>query len=280
MRTLIAAGLVGLALLPSCSGLGSGGENISAGEYRELEREAAARGPTRVSTAEAEERRREIEERSRKLDEQRAEHAHDVANLASRLKVLEIEQTMAAAEETISLSRAEREVRIAQDDLSHFQVVASERRLREAELNLQASTDRLLDTREELAQLELMYGASELGDATAEIVLERTRRRLMLAELRHKLTEQEVGELETRRLPRELEDLKAAMLEKTVALANAKRRLEKQALEREIARRDLAYEEAKSARENAAIAEVARLLEVDRKEWNREQDDSRRGSML
>ncbi|MDG2149785.1 MAG: hypothetical protein P8N09_09695 [Planctomycetota bacterium] len=280
MRTLIATGLLGLALLPSCSGLGSGGENISAGEYRELEREAAARRPSRVSTAESEKRRREIEERSRKLDEQRAEHAHEVAKLASRLTVLEIDQAMAAAEETIDLARAEREVQIAQDDLSHFQVIESERRLRRGELTLQASMDRLLDTREELAQLELMYGASELGDATAEIVLERTRRGLMLAELRYKLTEQEVGELETRELPRELEELKAAMLEKTVALANAKRRLEKDALKREIARSDLAYEEAKSLREQAAIAEVARLLELDRKEWNQEQDDSRRGSML
>lgn len=276
MRTSTTIGLLILTLCCSCAG--PAGQDMSAAEYREMEREAAARLPGRLSVAEAEKQRREIEERDRKLDARRADHAHLLAGLAARAQILEVEQAMAVAEENIQLAKAEREVRRAQEELSHFQIVESERRLRRKELDLQASSDRLLETREELAQLELMYGASELGDATAEIVVERTRRRLLLAELRHKLAEQELAELQSRTLPRELEDLEAAMLEKTVALQNVTRRLEKQALERATARRDLEFDEQKAEREGAAIAEEARLLELDRKEWNRDQDDARRGA--
>lgn len=275
MRTPTIAGLLALTLFASCAG--PAGQDLSAGEYREMEREAAARLPGRLSVAEAEKQRREIEDRSRKIDERRADQAHQEANLAARRAVLEVDHSMALADEKITLEAAERDVRLAQEDLSHFQVVESERRVRRSMLNLQSSSDRLLETREELAQLELMYGASQLGDATAEIVVERTRRRLMLTELRHKLVEQEAAELETRTLPRELEALEVAMLQKTVALQNVRRRQEKDAVQRETARRDLEFDVLKSARETAAIAEDARLLEVDRKDWNRDQDDARRG---
>jgi hypothetical protein len=275
MRTTISAGLLGLTLLQACAG--PSGQDLSASEYNEMERRTAARMPGRATAKEAEEERREIEKRSRKLDQRRADHAHAIANLVGKESVLEVEQTMALADENVALAKAQRELRVTTEDLTHFQVVEMDRRLRASDLDLQSSNDRLLETREELAQLELMYGASELGDATAEIVVERTRRRLLLAEMRHKMREQAAGELRRRTLPRELEVLETALVEKTVAMQNTKRRLEKQALERDKARRDLEHDLAKSERETAAIAEDDRLLAVDRKAWNRERDDDRRG---
>ncbi len=274
MRTRLAAGLAGLTLLVACGG--PSGQRLSAGEYRELERRQAAQQPGPATARQAEEQRRDLDERSRKLDERRADHAHEVAQLAARRATTELAHAVAVADEELALAAAQRALRLARDDTAHFKAVVQPRRLQSTALDLQASEDRLLETREELAQLELMYGESELGDATAEIVLQRTRRRLKLAEMRHKLREAEAVELEERTLPRELEDLQTTLHEKEVALENCRRGQEKARMERESALRDLAHQEEEHAREAAAIKEAERLLASDRKAWGRDRDDAAR----
>ncbi len=273
-RTLRLLSCLALAALPAC--LGPSGQSLSASEYREMERLTAAREPSASSVEGAEKARRSLDDRSRQLDDRRADHSHNTASLAGRVTRTDLEHATALADETLALSAAQRELVLAQEDLAHFKTVLMDRRIRASELTLQSSEHGLLETREELAQLELMYGASELGDSTAEIVLERTRRRLMLSELRHKLRVQEAAELKSRTLPRELAKLKTALVQKTVANENTKRRLDRQAMERAAATRDLEHEQRKLERETAAIGEEARLLDVDRRKWNREQDDARR----
>src|SRR6185295_1658408 len=103
----------------------------------------------------------------------------------------------------LGVQQTQRDQRIAAEDLDHFTKVEQARRLADDALDMARSQDGLLETREELAQLEMMYSGGNLGDATAEIVLNRTRRRLQRAEEGHRLRTERSGELKTITLPRE-----------------------------------------------------------------------------
>jgi len=262
-----AALLLGATLLTACAG--PSGQKVSASEYRELERQAASDQAGAGGGANFESKRRALDERSRKLDERKADLAHATLALASKRAETALEHAIALSTESVDLARSQRELLLAQEDLTYFTSEDRKRRLERDRLEVQSSGDRLRETREELAQLEMMYGESQLGDATAEIVVERTRRRLLLAEMRHALRELESKELAERTLPRQLKELEAKLLEKQVAQENTKRRLEKQALGRESALRDLDHEQASLERKDAALDEEERLLEKDRREWER-----------
>jgi hypothetical protein len=261
--------VAGLAALLGCTG--PSGQRVSGAEYQELERERsglAAEGEAEGGGA-REERRRELDARSRELAGRREDAAHDAAEqLATRLR-LDLDHASALAEEHLELARAQRELAMAQDDLGHFEREGRQRRLDASALELQAAKDDLLETREELAQLELMYGASQLGDATAEIVVQRTKRRLLLSELQHGLAERAARELAERTLPREHELLNAEVIEKQVALSNLQRRIERQAMERAAALRALEHEVRVTAREQRELEELQRLLDNDRQELER-----------
>jgi len=233
--------LLGVALLPpACAG--PRGRPISADEYRQLEREwGSETGGGRDGVRET--------ERLEDLAKERTEQERALRDVASRRERLAIEHLIDKATATLDVEKAERELRFARDDLRHFEEVERERRLRADALELQETEDRLRETREELAQLELMYGESALGDATAEIVLARTRRRLALAELRYEVRQEESAELARRTLPRELDELRAEVTEKEVALQNARRGAEVKALEREAALRELDDEESEARKE-------------------------------
>jgi len=259
--------------LPACSG--PGGQHVTGAELRELERErsgamAAADG---VSGGPREERRRELDARSRELAGRREDSEFEAAEQAARRARLDLEHASALAEEHLALAQAQRELARAQDDQAFFETEGRQRRLDASALELQSARDDLLETREELAQLELMYGASQLGDSTAEIVVQRTQRRLLLAELRVGLQERAARELAERTLPRELEDFVAEVVEKQVALGNLERRLERQAMERAAELRALEHEVRVTVREQRETDELQRLLDVDRQEWERAPSD-------
>jgi hypothetical protein len=128
---------------------------------------------------------------------------------------------------------------------------------------VQSSSDRLLETREELAQLEMMYGESGLGDATAEIVLNRTRRRLTRAEESHRLREERSAELVTITIPREIEKLEMAVRAAQVELENARRKVERGQLDRAAALAKIEKEQIGLDREEEDIAREADKIERD-----------------
>ena len=165
--------------------------------------------------------------------------------------------------------RAEIEARNATQDLAHFLAEEQPNRLAEDALGVQASWDGLLETREELAQLEMMYKDSALGDATAEITLNRTKRRLQRAEESHRLREKRSEDLKTLTLPREEERLRLEVKAKTVALESAQRAVEKGKLTRADSLHQLDVESAKLEREAADIERDDKLLEADRSKWDK-----------
>ena len=147
--------------------------------------------------------------------------------------------------------------------------MAKPNRLAEDALGLQGSWDGLLETREELAQLEMMYKDSALGDATAEITLNRTKRRLQRAEEGHRLREKRSEDLKTLTLPRDEERLRLEVKAKTVALESARRSVEKGRMARAEALRGLDVEAGKLEREAADIERDEGLLQADRGRWDK-----------
>jgi hypothetical protein len=215
-------------------------------------------------------KRDELDKRRTDLQRRREDQARGTFELEQKRKRVELDQASATAQADVTLAAADREWRIAADDLKRFREDERPRRLAEDALDVQISADNLLEAAEELKQLEMMYSDSQLGDATAEIVLNRSRRRLSRAEERHKLRQERSDELKTVTLPREEDTRVQAERAKAVALENVKRAQEKDRLEREAALRDQDFEGRKLERESADIVRDEAAYDRDMAAWTRE----------
>lgn len=211
----------------------------------------------------AEKDREKLEDRTVKLERRRQDLDRAGPALETRLSSLTLEQESQMASEAVAIAKAESEHRIAVEDLAHYVEVEQVRRLAEEALSMQGSSDRLLETREELAQLEMMYGESGLGDATAEIVLSRTRRRLARAEEGHRLRAERSEELVSIEIPREIEERELAVSSAEVELANARRKAERGHLDRAAAVTKLEKEQIELDREAEDIVLEAMRIERD-----------------
>jgi|GEM_PF-1910498 len=231
---------------------------------------SGAMAPRSNLSPEQAKKRDEFDKRRTDIERRREDQARGAFELEQRRRRTLLEQESAVAQEAVALEAADRERRQAAEDLQRWR--AEERPRREAEdaLDLQVSADNLLETAEELKQLEMMYSTSELGDATAEIVLNRSRRRLQRAEERHHLRERRSDELRTVTLPREEASRLATDRAKAVALDNVRRTQDKERLAREAALRDLDFEARKLEREATDVARDQGVLERELASWTRE----------
>lgn len=236
---------------------------------------AAAREPSRPSSPERVgttsddyvTKKRGFDTRQREITRRREDLSVDRADHADRVARTRLEHQSAQAKEALARARAQHAVNNASAELADFREVVRERRLRQDALELTAAHDRLLETREELAQLELMYGDDELGDATAEIVLQRTRRRLARAEEQHRLTQMQSAELRERTLPREEQDLVVALEAAEVELANADRAAAAGEHARAVERRELDRKALALDREESDIHREEQELQGDLRRW-------------
>ncbi|MHC5210723.1 MAG: hypothetical protein ACYTG2_08395 [Planctomycetota bacterium] len=258
-------------LLVACGS--PGGTRITPAEYERMQ-PAQQPSPAQVETArltapdkplsdELVKGQQGLEKREIDLGRKREDHARAKAELDRKRHRTALEHEGAEAAETLALERAEREHGKAVEDLAHLTDVEAPRRLAEDALSLRGSRDNLLEVREELAQLEMMYSESSLGDATAEIVLNRTKRRLERMEQSVALREQRSEELKVRTLPRELGDAEMELRAKTVSLEEARRKAELGRLQREKTLRDLEKETRELAREAEDLEREAKLLHED-----------------
>ncbi len=244
-----------------------------------VESQAGGGGPVAAGPAGEDEivgKRREFEGRRRGLHRQAEDLDRKRADLEDKRRKSSLENQSAQAQADVDLAAAERALRLAEQDLEHFVEVERDRRLREDQLTLTSSSDNLTEVAEELAQLEMMYDDSDLGDATAEIVLQRTRRRIRRAEERHALVEAKSRDLRSITLPREEESLRAKRHEAVVKLDNLRRGLEAAALSQAMAQRGLEGEQVDLARKAEDLARDETELEQDMRSW--ESGLSARGS--
>jgi len=279
--------LLPLVATLACSG--PGGRTVTPTELAALERQAPPPAPAseqaatpqgdtlsfldRIGAGLTDEqltRRDELDRKRVELDRKRADHARALFELDARTDRVDLEHAAAIAAEVVALAGAELELRVAKKSAEHFIAVEQSRRLREDALGLQASADGLLETREELAQLEMMYSDSQLGDATAEIVVSRTRRRLARAEESHALRSQRSRDLAEIDLPRERARLMHEQVNHQMRLDNVRRNQEKARLEREAALRELAHERTRLERQAQDHERELRTLERDVRRFERE----------
>jgi hypothetical protein len=233
----------------------------------------AARDPLAGRSALTDEQARkrdELDNRRTALQRRREDQTRAAFELDQRRKRTELDQQAATAQEAVSLEAADREHRIAAEDLARFRAVDKPHRLAEDALSLQTSSDGLLEAVEELDQLKMMYSGSQLGDATAEIVLNRSERRLKRAQEAHRLRQEDSDELKNVTLPRDEETKVQAEKAKAVALDNVKRANDKAKMEREAALRDLDFESKKLERETADIARDQASLDRDLQSFSRD----------
>lgn len=280
MRSMLLSGLIVCAACASPDG-----ERIPAADYQRSQQEAAAAAALSMPHAEPAPgksasgpsalpdelvtEKNGLDKRVIDLGRRREDLARQRTELEQKRQRTMLEQQSSEADEALALERAELDSRNATQDLEHFLTEEKPNRLAEDALGVQASWDGLLETREELAQLEMMYKDSALGDATAEITLNRTKRRLQRAEESHRLREKRSEDLKTLTLPRDEERLRMEVKAKTVALESAQRAVEKGKLTRADALHQLDVEAAKLEREAADIERDDKLLEADRSRWDK-----------
>jgi hypothetical protein len=221
-------------------------------------------------TEEQAKKRDDLDNRRTALARRREDQTRATFELDQRRKRTELDQQAAAAQEAVSLDAADREHRIAAEDLARFRAVDKPHRLAQDALSVQTSADGLLEADEELQQLKMMYSDSQLGDATAEIVLNRSERRLKRAQEGHRLRLEDSDELKNVTLPRDEEAKVQAEKAKAVALDNVKRADDKSKMEREAALRDLDFEARKLERETADITRDQASLDRDLQNFSRD----------
>ncbi|MHC4415276.1 MAG: efflux RND transporter periplasmic adaptor subunit [Planctomycetota bacterium] len=115
---------------------------------------------------------------TRKIDEQIRQVEFDLRQAQEKLANTEEEERIEAEATEAGLTRAGKEAEWAARKLEGYREKERALTVEEIRLRNQSSQHNIEDQRDELEQLEKMYREDELVDATEEIVLKRSRRRL------------------------------------------------------------------------------------------------------
>jgi len=102
----------------------------------------------------------------------------DVAEAQFEFDMAKREARIEKADTDFYLQDAGQDVQEAEHELLVFTSADKPFQIANSEHDLLSLRNNLLESKEELAQLEMLYGADELDDKTAEIVLQRARRQL------------------------------------------------------------------------------------------------------
>lgn len=186
-----------------------------------------------------------IEERAWTLDQARldlrsAEMSAELAMRKAHARVLESEQTLDEAMQSLETFRGlEREHSVA-----------------EARLGLERMENRAVESQMELEELEAMYAADEFAGKTKELVLERGRRSLRMSQAMLELQRQELAMLENRELPQKERSLVRKVEAAERGLEEARFAAEQTELdnERKLRKAQREVEEAQAALEEVADA--------------------------
>jgi len=212
--------------------------------------------------AEPEGEGRGLSEESKKARERQRK----VAKLQRSLEVAELNLAKARIAVEIgdlkyrdALAQAEKEFELAKKRQQIFAKMTAPNRKARAELELQQAEDGLLEARQELEQLELMYRDEQFADQTKEIVIERARRRLERTQRDLELRREELRVLIEVSLPLEQEELDLAAELKKRAVLQVERDNESGIIDRKVA---VLNAEAEVARLEQELSDAREELEA------------------
>jgi hypothetical protein len=160
-------------------------------------------------------------------------------------------------ESSLATTKAKLELSLAQKALDHYVKVEMPAKRARAELDLTQTKDYVTEQEEELAQLELMYKADDLGDKTKEIVLARSKRRLDRAQKSIALQAKDLDDLVTVQQPEQREKLENAVKEHEADLQRAEVAAKTGQVDKELALRTQEAEVKKQKREAEKAAKAA-----------------------
>ena len=171
----------------------------------------------------------EGEDAARKLADQRWE-----------LEQARLDLRSAELDAELALRKADRAVGDAEQDLAEAQVALAaflegerEHQLGEAQVGLARQENRAVEARMELEELEAMYAEDEFAGKTKELVLERGRRNLALAERSLELDRIELQLLTETELPMKERELRRELRTAEEELADARTAREQAELDQE-----------------------------------------------
>jgi len=158
-------------------------------------------------------------------DRKVADQGRAVATAELNLATQALNSAKLKEEVSLQMETAKRSKKIADENLDYFVKVGRPAAEQSIVQDLKESEFRLAAAKEELKQLQLMYDADDLTEETEEIILERQKFFVADAEFSLKKTQRAADSKRKFGLPRELEQLKKASAEATIALAKAEQNL-------------------------------------------------------
>ena len=172
-------------------------------------------------------------------------------DLAVGDKALEIVRKDVAAAESlhpIELAEAERQARVAAEDMARFLAVDRVAAEEQARFTVRAAEERLKYAREELEQLERMYKDKDLTEETEEMILQRTRFDVVQAEQSLKRIMENSEETLLLGIPRREIEARRAAEKAAITLEKAKATLPMQLMQKKLALAKQEHERAESLR--------------------------------
>lgn len=263
--------LLVLVTVLSCACSGPAGKQLTAGEYAEIEREESAAVAASATDVDREslDDRVALDDRAAQLTRERLEADFHQAELEARRARMDIAHTGAEADQALAVSQAQERLITARAVHLFFTQVEQSLLKAEDALNIRRAEDSLLETREELAQLELMYGPDPT-EATAEIVVARTRRRVVNAEERLRLAGLRSRRLSEVDLPKQLHELTLGLQSAEAKVVGVGLAQKLGSMERDTALRELEHEGQLLQLKLADIKRRELRLEEDLRAWERE----------
>lgn len=262
--------LILFALLPCAGCVGPEGRTITAAEYADMEREAgqASRSVAMQIDRGAVDDQVALAERADGLHRERLELAFEQGELTQQRERLTLSESAEQSARELTLAQARERLTTARAERLFFADVERALLLGQDALAQLSAENSLLEMREELAQLELMYG-SDPADATAEIVVARTRRRVARSEERLRLLGMSSRKLREVDLPKRLHDGALALQDAEAAVANAENALALGVIDRASAERGLDHEAALLELQAKGLKRREQRLEEDQRSWER-----------
>jgi multidrug resistance efflux pump len=147
----------------------------------------------------------------------------------------------------LNLAAAERDKRIAEEDLKRYREVDRALAQRNVEFALKSSANYLEYAREELKQLEKMYRDKDLREETEEIILKRQRNQVEAAEFRLETVKIDHDRVLNVDLPRKDQTIKDLAQKQSLAWQKAQAVLPLELNQKRLALRKLELEREKSA---------------------------------
>lgn len=229
------AGLAATLVILSAAGCSGKREGVAP------DKQAKPASTANADEKSAEDKAAEKSKEAEKKAEERAKEERTLAKLERDLAVAmeklhraEMAQSHAELEHELAIAKAQQELAIERKKLDTFVAKEVLSRVEWASHALTGAEDRLQEAREELEQLQQMYGEDDFADGTKEIVLERGRKRLERSQRDYELRSADFETLTKRTIPIEISEREQRVEDKEHALEKARRAAETGRLDQHI----------------------------------------------